>query len=231
MSPWHGRCCHVGAKAQTAAMAVVMLAGLAVTVPLLAGGYDYSIVLTASMEPEIAVGDVVAIQPAEPQEIEVGQVMAFHAPDKSVNKPVIHRVVEIEQNDDGERQFYTKGDNLEERDPWVVQEEHVVGTIGYQIPKVGWVVNAFQSGNRIMYLLMIVGPAAALVYDEVRKLTGEEDPEPNSGGQISWLTPYARRLHDKYSQVDEEGVEQSAIAWMAKRYLPEDGEEPFVVVE
>lgn len=220
----------MGAKAQTAGMAAVMLAGLVVTVPLVTGGYDYSIVLTASMEPAIAVGDVVAIQPADADEIEVGQVMAFQAPDKSVNKPVIHRVVEIETNENGERQFYTKGDNLEERDPWVVQEEHVVGTIGYQIPKIGWIINAFQSGNRIMYLLMIVGPAAALVYDEVRKLTGEEEDREPSGG-ASWLTPYAHRLHDRFSEVDEEGVEQSAIAWMASRYLPEDDEEPFVVVE
>lgn len=230
MCPSTGPFHHVGANAQTAAMAAVMLVGLAVTVPLFTSGYDYSIVLTASMEPRIAVGDVVAIQPAEPDEIEVGQVMAFHAPDKSVNKPVIHRVVEIEENADGERQFHTKGDNLEERDPWVVQEEHVIGTIAYQIPKVGWAINAFQSGNRILYLLMIVGPAAALVYDEVRKLTGEEEEREPSGG-ASWLTPYAHRLHERFSQVDEEGVEQSAIAWMASRYLPEDDEEPFIVVD
>lgn len=219
----------MGAKTQTAAMAAIMLAGLAVTVPLLTSGYRYSIVLTASMEPAIGVGDVVAIQPAAPSEIQVGDVMAFQAPDKSVNKPVIHRVVEIEERD-GARQYYTKGDNLEERDPWVVEEGHVVGTVAYQVPKVGWLVHLLQSGDRSLYLILIVGSAAGLVWDQMRTLLGKE-PEDEPAPEPSWVTPLAHRVHARYSRVDDEGVEQSMVAWFASRFLPEDGQQPFIVVE
>lgn len=209
-------------------MAALLIVSLAVVVPLYTGGVQYNIVLTASMEPAIGVGDVVAIEPVDPEKVQVGDIIAFRHPEGKYKHPIIHRVIEIDRSDGGIT-FKTQGDNLEEEDPWTIQEEHVVGQVGYTIPKIGILINALRGGSQLTYLLLILLPAAALIYDEIRGLMHpEEDDEPSDpSGSL------AARLVRQYSEKDEDGEELSMIAWIAGFFVPDDVdpfEEPFAEV-
>lgn len=213
----------MGELVRNGVTAAVLLAGLLVLVPIYTSNATYSIVLTASMEPAIDVGDVIAIRPVDPYEVQVGDVIAFVHPDASENTPVIHRVIEIREEPHG-LEFQTKGDNLEEQDPWVVQQEHIVGRVAYTIPKIGWAINAVRSGNRALFVAMILVPAGLLVWGEVRNLLRDDDEEADgagSGGAAGGAAPTATQrffadLHAKHSALDEDGDETSLVALLAK---------------
>ena len=67
----------------------VIAAFLPLTVPRLMG-YEIYEVVSGSMEPEIPVGSVIYVKAVQPQEVEAGDVIAFHK-DGSV---ITHRVEE-----------------------------------------------------------------------------------------------------------------------------------------
>lgn len=100
-------------------------------------GVTPMVVLSGSMsgnaEDHIEVGDLIFVDEADPDDLEVGDVIAFM--DGKV--VVTHRVIEIEPAEDGGRQFITKGDanNAADLDP--VTEDRLVGIYKSRIPKVG----------------------------------------------------------------------------------------------
>lgn len=223
----------MGELVRNGVVVAILFAALLIVVPIYTSSATYSIVLTASMEPAINVGDVVAVQRVDPYDVEVGDVVAFQHPEGTTTTPIVHRVMEIRETEEG-LELQTKGDNLEEEDPFVVGEEHVMGKVAYTIPKVGWLINSFRTGSRAIYVLMILGPAALLVYGEVRSLMRDEDEEETGSGATAADATYLQRVfasvYCEHSQVDEEGDETSLLAFLALRLagpaLPQNRDEP-----
>ncbi|MFC5724520.1 signal peptidase I [Streptomyces gamaensis] len=97
--------------------AVVALLGLKVFLHV-----NYLPVLTGSMTPEIAQGDLVVTSPMDPADIRVGEVVAFLPPPPYTppgGLPVVHRVRSVEERD-GTRVMKTKGDANQDVDPWSI---------------------------------------------------------------------------------------------------------------
>lgn len=83
-------------------------------------------------------GDILFITGVKPEKIEIGDIIIFDAGEKN---PLIHRVIKIEQNSEGEYIFSTIGDNnngqlsVEK----FIKEEQIVGKAGFRIvPYLGW---------------------------------------------------------------------------------------------
>ncbi len=83
-------------------------------------------------------GDILFIIGAKPENLEIGDIIIFEASRKN---PVIHRIIDIKQNSQGEYIFSTIGDNnngqltFEEE----IREEQIVGKTVFRIaPYVGW---------------------------------------------------------------------------------------------
>lgn len=95
-------------------------------------GVTPMVVLSGSMSGEaeghIEVGDLIFITPAEPEELQKGDVIAY----MSGKVVVTHRIVDI--TDEG---FITKGDANNTEDTHPVKPENVVGIFSGRIPKVG----------------------------------------------------------------------------------------------
>ncbi|MBW6451534.1 MAG: signal peptidase I [DPANN group archaeon] len=92
-------------------------------------------VISESMYPTLTRGDMLILKGIDPSDIKVGDIIVYNYAPK--NKLIVHRIYNI--NEDGT--FKTKGDNNETNknpDPWIVQPEWVVGTMIYQIPKLGY---------------------------------------------------------------------------------------------
>jgi len=70
-------------------------------------GWEFDAVLSGSMEPELAVGGLIVIRPADPQQLNVGDVISFKLP--GIDTPICHRVMDIQETESG-RLFTTKGD-------------------------------------------------------------------------------------------------------------------------
>ena len=83
------------------------------------------IVLTDSMYPVIESGDLIICRTEEPENIQVGDVIAFFDPAGNGSSIVTHRVVEVtEQN--GEIAWRTKGDNNNTEDRLLVPADKLV---------------------------------------------------------------------------------------------------------
>lgn len=125
-------------------------------------------VLSGSMSGEaeghIEVGDLIFIDPTEPDQLEAGDVIAF----KEGDIVVTHRIVRTQTDDQGALQFITKGDanNVEDRSP--VNAEDVVGILSRRIPKLGDVI-VFTQTPLGMLICIGVPVLAFVIYDIIRR--------------------------------------------------------------
>lgn len=90
-------------------------------------------IATASMMPEIHVGDVAIIKKCNVNDVEIGDVIQYKAEEYTV----VHRVIEKRQNN-GEFTFITKGDNNSSPDAKAVREDQLIGKAIYKIRYIGY---------------------------------------------------------------------------------------------
>lgn len=92
-------------------------------------GFRIFNVATGSMEPEYAVGDILISREVDPSTIKVDDNIVYmgRVADYS-GKIITHNVIEIEQNDEGEYLFHTKGIANTVEDP-IVHEEQLYGIV------------------------------------------------------------------------------------------------------
>ena len=129
-------------------------------------GAEYSfVVLTASMTPAIAPGDVVVVDERDPAAIDEGDVITFVRGESEV--PVTHRVIGVTETG-GEVAFETKGDANEDPDSAPVPASNVLGAVAFTIPYIGYVVQFTDSATG--FTLLVVLPFALLALSEVWSL-------------------------------------------------------------
>jgi signal peptidase len=103
------------------------------------GWYRVETVLSGSMEPAFAPGDLIVVTPEPLREVRAGQVISYHIPigDQHVQT---HRIVKVLHG--GEHPVVqTKGDANDSVDPWKARLD---GTTAWQVravaPKLGWLI-------------------------------------------------------------------------------------------
>lgn len=90
-------------------------------------------VLSGSMRPLMDVGDVAIVAKVPADIVKEGDIIQFRK--EKVN--VMHRVIEIQETEDG-KFFITKGDANKDPDTDPVVPEQVIGRVIFKIPKIGW---------------------------------------------------------------------------------------------
>lgn len=85
-------------------------------------------IATASMEPELNVGDLTLIKKCSANDVNISDIIEYQMDGYTV----IHRVIDIYQTD-GEIFFITKGDNNEDEDRLPVREEQLIGKVIFKI--------------------------------------------------------------------------------------------------
>ena len=102
------------------------------------------LVQSGSMEPEYAVGSVIYVKAAAPEEIGEGEIIAFMR-----NSSVItHRV---EENRFVEGEFITKGDANSKEDVMPVDYDSLIGKVTCHIPVLGILLSVLASGVGKLY--------------------------------------------------------------------------------
>jgi len=146
----------------------VLLLMFVLIVPLVFSG-RVAVVLSSSMEPEMPVGSLAITMPVAPEEVKVSDIISF-IPYWDPDVTVSHRVVEILT--DGELAFRTKGDASEDIDPWKVPGEEASGKVVFNIPYLGYLVNAVLRYVRTWQglILLVVVPSLVLVGGTVRSI-------------------------------------------------------------
>lgn len=118
---------------------VPVFAFIAITAGFVIGLFKYQpvAVLSGSMSPTFDRGDAVVIKKltkAEKDELQKGDVIQF----TSGSKFVVHRIVEIDNDQYGNRVFVTKGDHNNGIDASEVAYDQIVGEVSFVIKYIGY---------------------------------------------------------------------------------------------
>jgi signal peptidase len=135
---------------------------ICVVAPFFVGGF-FSVIMSGSMEPAIPVGSIVVVKKVNPEDVKVGDVIAFEMGESRTMHRVVEKVFE-----NGSFHFRTKGDANEDSDPWIVKPEDVSGALMLTIPYYGYLL--YFAGTPMGFALFILVPAIILIANEVRDI-------------------------------------------------------------
>lgn len=110
-----------------------------------------NVVVSGSMEPVFYRGDIVMVEKTDffglqefsVDDVKVGDIVVYNA--KWYNQPVIHRVINITHDANGNTLYLIKGDHNSRADPLLVTKDQIkqrvvtVGDTPVVIPKIGYV--------------------------------------------------------------------------------------------
>ncbi|WP_440953374.1 signal peptidase I [Methanococcoides sp. FTZ1] len=145
---------------------LILIVGVTFVIPVITGATQVLIVLSGSMDPVMRPGDMVVVKSISPDQLEVGDVIAYNDPGGDSDTLITHRILSIEEGE--ERVFQTKGDANKGQDIYTVPASKLVGKMVFVIPFAGYFVEA--SKGSLMVLITIILPAFVLIMDEVKKI-------------------------------------------------------------
>jgi signal peptidase len=168
------------------------------TVPGLTGNREAFIVASGSMEPTIPEGSVIFIKYTPESRVEEGDIIAFRNWNISPDKPffVTHRVIDVHQND-SQIYFTTQGDANPEPDAEPVPSNRLIGKVSMIIPYYGHLIE--WSRTLVGFIILIMIPAGALIYLEIRNITRELNGEE----KLSELVGFSQIMESE-SEADNE---------------------------
>ncbi|MEX2196211.1 MAG: signal peptidase I [Thermoleophilaceae bacterium] len=138
-----------------AGMAVTLLAVLGVS---WLAGYRSLTVMSGSMEPAIATGDVVVNKRIAPLEARAGDVVTFRDPGDT-GQLITHRVRAVRASG-AQVTVVTKGDANSSTERWTVSESGEIGRVDYRVPRLGYAL--FWTGGRWAKLALVTVPSLLL---------------------------------------------------------------------
>ncbi|SDD63872.1 LamG domain-containing protein [Auraticoccus monumenti] len=178
----------VGARSVLAAVVALALWG---ALPALIG-WQPTTVVTGSMMPRIAVGDVAVAAPAAPEAVVPGRIALFDDPDHA-GRLRLHRVVDVDE----QGLLVTRGDANPADDSSHVDPATVHGVGVLRVPAVGLPVVWFHEGRLGLLALVGAAVAALLALSALdRDLVGDDeddDEDEDEGPRRAVEAPTAGR--------------------------------------
>ena len=129
-------------------------------------GYRAYIITTDSMKPNISQGDIIIIKETEEEKLKIDDIITF----RKNNKLITHRIIEIETDEAGNKQYVTKGDNNNIEDLEKVSYQEIEGKKIVKIPVLGKVVMLLQDEVYIILIAIIL----LLIYLHMQKTEEKE---------------------------------------------------------
>lgn len=189
------------------------------------GKYVPFIVTSNSMSGVIEGGDIILTKKIDPQNVELYDIIAFYDPKGSGTSVVTHRVIKIDQTENG-LVFYTVGDaNFKEHFPDrekveyfenealenlmdVVPENKVISEYSFRIPLLGH-VSLFMS-TIPGFIVCVLVPLLLLVgYDVIRRKINDKANKQDTDALLAELEML--RAAKNSVQHDKEEIKEEAI--------------------
>jgi signal peptidase len=99
-----------------------------------------TVIYSGSMSPAIDVGDIAIVAEVKPQDVEIGDIVAYRTGESTT----IHRVVDVDYG--GDRVSYrTQGDANDIPDLEPVTPGQIQGRVVFTVPKIGWAAVGVKS--------------------------------------------------------------------------------------
>ncbi len=133
------------------------------------GGIRIFNIVSESMVPKYNIGDVLVVKSIEPQNIKVGDDIAYIGQESTFNQKIVtHQVIKIDY-ENGEYIFHTKGIANILEDP-LVHQNQVFGKVVYKI----WILSLISKILSNVYVVFfgIFVPIVILIFWTILKLKG-----------------------------------------------------------
>lgn len=133
------------------------------------GGVRVFNIISESMIPKYNIGDVLVVKSIEPQNIKVGDDIAYIGQESTFNQKIVtHQVIKIDY-ENGEYIFHTKGIANILEDP-LVHQNQVFGKVVYKI----WILSFISKILSNVYVVFfgIFVPIVVLIFWTILKLKG-----------------------------------------------------------
>jgi signal peptidase len=150
---------YIGVSLSGALLVLVFaLALLVIVIPKVSGGIPLT-VLTSSMIPHFPPGTLLVDVPVTASQLRIGDVATYQV---QSGKPgvITHRIIAIQSDSNGKREFQFKGDNNTLPDPEPVVAAQIQGRVWYSLPLLGY-VNSFVGGQNRSFIIPAI---AALLF-------------------------------------------------------------------
>lgn len=143
-------------------------------------GYNFYVIISPSMEPEISVGDVIISKKYNGEDLVEGQVITFAGKEGSLKgKIVTHKIIGVTKTDDGLK-IMTQGVANSTPDPEITDDD-VIAVMVHKTVAISFIYRIVSSS--FGFLLLIVIPLITIIIIEVVKLikiVKEDDDEENN---------------------------------------------------
>jgi signal peptidase I len=149
-----------------------IFASISSSKPLTVFGFKPLTVLSNSMVPVFEAGDVIITREIDAEDLKVGDIISFYNEEKNL---ITHRITSIAEKN-GERQFFTKGDNNNTADEEVITTSDIAGKELFHIPKLGFLSNYTKGpiGFMILIVLPLTGYVCLSVYEKMKQVKKQE---------------------------------------------------------
>ena len=118
-------------------------------------GYRIFCVITGSMEPQYTVGDIILSKYKEPEDLRVGDTLVYiRKKNQYAGKIITHKIVEIEQDENGKYLFHTMGIANVVEDP-VVEEDQVYGVVISSIKMMTWLYRIMSNKYGLYFIIIL----------------------------------------------------------------------------
>lgn len=165
------------------------------------GGIRIFNIVSESMVPKYNIGDVLVVKSIEPQNIKVGDDIAYIGQESTFNQKIVtHQVIKIDY-ENGEYIFQTKGIANILEDP-LVHQNQVFGKVVYKI----WILSLISKILSNVYVVFfgIFVPIVILIFWTILKLKGlveveeyEEEIEPKKNTKKNTKTTKSNASNTK----------------------------------
>lgn len=130
-------------------------------------GYNFYVIISPSMEPEICVGDVIISKQYEGQPLQADQVITYLGKEGSLkNKIITHKIISVKETETG-LEIITKGVANNSPDP-AITEDDVISVMVAKTLLISFVYSLVSSP--IGFIALIIIPLGALIVLEVVQL-------------------------------------------------------------
>lgn len=132
------------------------------------GGFRMFSVATGSMVPVYEVGDILISKEIDVEDIKVGDDIVYLGEKGSFKgKVVTHRVISIEQQEDGNYKIITQGVANNTQDPEINQTQ-VYGKVICNVKILSWIAKIVR--NVYTFYILLLVPVAILIVRNVRNI-------------------------------------------------------------
>jgi len=145
-------------------------------------GYNLYYIATPSMEPDLKVGDIIlSKEVTDVNELKIHDVITYQGEKGSyANKLITHEIIDIQEDDDGNLIFITKGTNNPDKDP-AVEARQIRNVMICEVPLLGDFMKLIN--HPAGFLILIILPLGICLIGEVKNLVkvckGETEEEEN----------------------------------------------------